>query len=253
MIKLYHEADKISIDTRGKEVSIIYIAYRGVFKGLSLLGSDWDIYNNNNRILFIAKEKSIPTDLLSYLGKITIKGGYIANKEFEKESFNIYVSGIDYWEKHEVVFSTSTFFYENLNRVHYPIAQNKSKITVENLFTDGGEFYLETNPVGTYQGDYHKHGNGDIMTGAFHDMDSEPMYRKGSRKIYKPKEKPSKKTTLISQMKLEKFSKFQHMLHSLKKSQQDLDRLGITARDIRTPMALTGKQSRKKLAQKSKY
>ena len=181
MIDLYQSSERVHIDTRMSSVSLIYISYRGIIDGTSMLPEGWEIYTNKKAILCVATTKIVPTNLFTYIGKVDIKGGYVVYPDSSKENLRINVLGIDKWQKIKEIFSDSTSMYEELVRSHGKASITQTDIITENLETD------ERGLIGAnrkkYLGKYHKHSNGQIMSGSFFSRESRLLFNPDSKEI----------------------------------------------------------------------
>lgn len=185
MINLNHETYTISIDTDGREFSVICISYIGELDGVSLLPKSWEIFLNKNIILCVATEKSSPNQIIKYFGSIDILGGYAFDENFEREEFRVNVKYKNTWENEKSTFDTSLSHYNLLSsRGQNNRVVARSKIVVENLIAEEKElFYKDGRP---YSGKYHKISDGRMMTGAEIDLTSKELFRRFKGKLYIP-------------------------------------------------------------------
>ncbi len=167
---------EISI-TGGILVRAMDIRYKGKFHAESMLPDDWFFFARKNKMLCINLGNSNPSQIMKFEGKIHIYGTSIYDSENNQYSINVEEPVEDKWEIYNNKFDSSVDQYSNLSSTRTKRTNIRDvQIVKNNLETKSEEFYYKDGAP--YEGPYHMHMDGTTMTGAYHEKDSIPIYRK---------------------------------------------------------------------------
>ena len=187
------------IDGETSDMVLFDIKYRGVFKGISNLDKNFIISTNSNRIIIVRVGKTLfPKNLFSYEGTFEIikADGYNMNKN---KMLAKRINNWHYWERlrndnWEDLNSNweeyrESKYYSSEKYQTKPVKKHSLKWT--NIIQVGlktfGETSLFTLDGTIYEGEYHRHSNGNkFMTGANKDENSKPLFYKQKKIIKKP-------------------------------------------------------------------
>ena len=178
------------IDGETNDMVLFDIRYKGVFNGVSNLDKSFIITTGVNRIIIVRTGKTLfPKDLFSYEGSFEIKKADGYNMNMNK----ILAKRINNWHYWAKIRDDN---WENLNSNWEEYTESKNYMHKSNLkwtnivqvgLKTSGETSLFTSDGTIYEGEYHRHSNGNkFMTGSDKDKDSKPLFYEKKEIIKKP-------------------------------------------------------------------
>ena len=172
--------NSIEIDLYGIEnITVISFYYKGKFEGLNTLPDGWIMTGTLSSIFCFGPLIENISKIMDYEGYIDILSASMFDKYNKKYDLNIVKEKGSYFNTSNIYLDTDVGHYDDyyqddkvLNKDFYKsvslVSNNLNSKPGQLCYSDGSE----------YTGKYHMHLNATIMSGAYHAMDSEILYRK---------------------------------------------------------------------------
>lgn len=178
--RLHYDKNEIRITTDLDIIRVIDIFYSGKMVAESLLPSDWQLLEKNNRILCISFGTTNPELLFNYTGNIKILSATLYSSTSKEYPAFVVEEIRDTWKNNKLSISASLDVWGDLDRSQSPMPKGimGTSIVRNNLIAFSDELYFEDGLP--FEGSYHQHQDGQAMSGAEHSEDSVSIYRKDS-------------------------------------------------------------------------
>ena len=180
---LYYGSGKCSIEAN--DVIAIDIWYKGAIKIIDKTPKDYYISHNETRMLIFPTREAVALDeLFNYIGNLTIQSAMGANSNFDAVNLKIRESA-HYSELINSNAEDLTVKSEDLNigRTHGGVIKQtiNSNNIIKRLNTTDEGVVLYNKFGKPYDGDFHVHLNGTIMSLGEHSGRSQPLFIKKLR------------------------------------------------------------------------
>ena len=183
-MNVYYGDVKVVLNIKDN-ISAFEIRYKGKFNAESNMPEEWIIMNNKSKIIGVNLGGETPDVLFNYEGELRIISFKVTYSDLTQKSIPVKNNNLGFWSAIRTKWSDLNSFPEDIKN-KYTLGEKPalSSIKQVSLKAKSNNWFFEDGTE--YTGDYHKHGDGQAMTGAFHTLNSENIYKKDNNgKIFK--------------------------------------------------------------------